>query len=308
METNKPYPLVTVFSLIYNTGKYVIEALESIKANNYPNIDHIIIDDFSTDGCSIEIVENWIKENNYPCKFIKHSKNHGVCKTLNEILSLAEGKYIFGCSDDLILPDRIKKHVDILEQSADDVCAVYSKAYIWKDGKVYYDWLLGGDPNGVSPAGNILDNLIMKNFIPAISITVKVSCIKEVGGYDESIPYEDYQMWLKLAEKFKFIYSDYVSGIYRISGESLSSNIHNWDLSYLKIYASLKNQKNKVLSRRYLELAYKAYWSNNSEAIKFFRKDLKNHTLSGVRFVLAVWMLPVNRKIGKGLIKAFTSV
>ena len=39
-------PLVTVFTLIYNTNpKYVIEAIESVRANNYSNLQHIIIDD-----------------------------------------------------------------------------------------------------------------------------------------------------------------------------------------------------------------------------------------------------------------------
>src|SRR6188474_3378131 len=105
MRDEKSLPLVTVFSLVYNTGKYVIEAIESVKANNYPNIQHIIIDDCSYDGVSTELVSDWIKENNYNCTFIKHEKNQGICRTLNEILRLAKGKYIFGVSDDLIMPD-----------------------------------------------------------------------------------------------------------------------------------------------------------------------------------------------------------
>jgi glycosyltransferase involved in cell wall biosynthesis len=76
---DKDYPLVTVVTLIYNTNpKFVIEAIESVRANNYSNIQHIIIDDCSPDPEPKEVVKNWIQENNYSCEFYEHDENYGI--------------------------------------------------------------------------------------------------------------------------------------------------------------------------------------------------------------------------------------
>ena len=128
------YPLVTVFTLIYNTNpKFVIEAIESVRANNYPNLQHIIIDDCSSDQLPKEKVKNWILENNYPCEFYEHEINYGVCKTLNHVLELAKGKYIFGCSDDVILNNKIITEVNILNNLDEKYAATYSDAYLIND-------------------------------------------------------------------------------------------------------------------------------------------------------------------------------
>ncbi|MFN5849008.1 MAG: glycosyltransferase family 2 protein, partial [Chitinophagales bacterium] len=115
------YPLVTVFTLIYNTDpRYVIEAIESIRANNYPNLQHIIIDDCSPDIKPKQVVKSWIRENNYSCEFYEHKVNYGLCKTLNHVLELAKGEYLFGCSDDLITENRIRQDVEtFLELNGD---------------------------------------------------------------------------------------------------------------------------------------------------------------------------------------------
>ena len=57
-------PLVTVITLVYNTGKYMPATLASIKNQTYSNIQHIIVDDCSTDD-SVNIVEVWLAQNDY---------------------------------------------------------------------------------------------------------------------------------------------------------------------------------------------------------------------------------------------------
>ena len=56
--------------------------------------EHIIIDDCSTDN-SVKVIENWIKENDYECTFIKHEVNQGICKTLNESIKLPGTFHLF---------------------------------------------------------------------------------------------------------------------------------------------------------------------------------------------------------------------
>lgn len=60
MSKNKP--LVSIVVTTYNSSKYVLETLESVKAQTYKNIELIISDDYSLDN-TVEICKKWITEN-----------------------------------------------------------------------------------------------------------------------------------------------------------------------------------------------------------------------------------------------------
>ena len=55
-------PLVSVPVITYNSSKFVLETLESIKAQTYQNIELIISDDCSTDN-TVELCQKWVEEN-----------------------------------------------------------------------------------------------------------------------------------------------------------------------------------------------------------------------------------------------------
>lgn len=217
-------PLVTVFTLIYNTNpRYVIEAIEAVRANNYPNLQHIIIDDCSPDPSPRNTIQAWIKSNNYNCEFYVNEKNLGVCKTLNKVLSLSKGKYLIGCSDDLITPDRINTEVELFESLDESYGIVFGLTQTM-------------DQNGELQAqvrpllGRISDNdyfrhLIKENFISAPSVTMKTSALMELGGFDESLILEDYDMWLRLAYSgYRFKLQPRINSYHRVHSGGLSSN------------------------------------------------------------------------------------
>lgn len=217
-------PLVTVFTLIYNTNpRFVIEAIETVKANNYPNIQHIIIDDCSTDPVPKETVKKWIKDNNYPCEFYEHEVNYGICKTLNHVLELAKGNYILGCSDDLLTPTRIWDDVKILESINENYALVFGMSQIIDSNSILTYNVI--PKLSELPAGdNYFNMLIHGNMISAPSVSMKTSCLRVVGGYDENIKYEDYDMWLRLAANgYLFKSNPVINSYYRVHSESMSS-------------------------------------------------------------------------------------
>jgi len=233
------WPIVTIFTLVFNTGKYVIEALDSVKNNNYPSIQHIIIDDCSFDGKSVQLVEKWIEDNNYDCTFIKHRKNMGITKSINEALALAKGKYIFGVGDDLILPEKVRLQVELLENASPEYGVVYSDAYLIKeDGSPRFGTFIQYNRQFVNiPQGDIFDTLLEGNFIPAMAVLIKTECFKKVGIYDEKLGYEDYDMWLRIAKDYKFIFSDYISAKYRIHENNLHINKTDWGIDNYRIFS-----------------------------------------------------------------------
>ncbi|MFZ0333008.1 MAG: glycosyltransferase [Candidatus Acidiferrales bacterium] len=216
-------PLVTMIVLCYNQARFVVETLESVKAQTYKNTELIIIDDCSSDD-SVAMIERWLHENGIQCNFIPHPKNQGICKSLNEALALTTGKYIsMIASDDIWLPDKIDRQVAIMESQPESVGVLYTDAFqIDEHGNPLLEmyiacyWKLSQ-----MPQGQILDTLLESNIIPGPTTLIRRSCYDKVGLYDENLPWEDWDMWMRMARHYSFIYSPMPAGRYRVHAKSL---------------------------------------------------------------------------------------
>jgi GT2 family glycosyltransferase len=217
-------PLVTMIVLSYNHSRFVLETLESVKAQTYKNTQLIILDDCSSDD-SVAIIDRWLRENEIRCTFIRHQKNQGICKSLNEALAVSTGKYVsMVASDDIWLPDKIESQVAIMESQPDSVGVLYSDAlHMGEDGRrrpgstLTTYWTMSE-----MPQGQILDTLVQGNFIPGMTTLIRRSCYDKVGLYDENLPWEDWDMWMRIARHYSFICSPTPSATYRVHEKSLS--------------------------------------------------------------------------------------
>lgn len=219
-------PLVTMIVLCYNQARFAVETLESVKAQTYKNTELIIIDDCSSDD-SVAVITRWLRENNDArCTFIPHQKNQGICKSLNEALARTTGKYIsMIASDDIWLPDKIERQVAIMESQPESVGVLYSDAFVIdENGKLAPGLLIASSnywrlPN--MPQGQVLDTLLRGNFVPGPTSLIRRSCYEKVGFYDENLPWEDWDMWLRIARHFSFVYSANPFAKYRVHEKSL---------------------------------------------------------------------------------------
>ena len=104
----KKQPLVSVNVLMYNSSKYILETLESIKAQTYPNIELIMSDDKSTDN-TVQICEKWISKNKdrfASYQILVPNHNTGQSGNYNRAFRAATGKWIKEIDgDDLLLPN-----------------------------------------------------------------------------------------------------------------------------------------------------------------------------------------------------------
>ena len=283
MNSPSNTPLVSTIALCYNQAKFAIETLESIRNQSYQNIELIIMDDCSTDN-SIEVIENWIQETKYPCIFIKHDKNQGVCKTLNEAFRYCQGHYLqmIAC-DDIMLPEKTAVQVKLMNEQPDNVAVVYSDAYLIKDdGSPRYGWFIQRYKRFSDiPCGNIYNELLAGPFIPAMSTLLKADIIKELGGWDETLAYEDYDMWLRIAEHYEFIFSSFPSVKYRLHANN-SSKLIKWADAQFWIYNKHVNNpiakgqlyrwffelySNNLASREHKNTYFKAFPNNFSSKL-----------------------------------------
>lgn len=189
-------PLVSLAIPICNHARYAKQSIESAIAQDYVNIELIIIDDGSTDDTA-QVVEGLVQE----CqrRFVRFEfrsrQNLGVSATLDEALTWAEGKYFAALdSDDVLKPDKISCLLPIME-SEPRLAGVFSgNEAIDGNGNVF----------GVesSPARYFgFDELILhRHTFSTPGQLLRTQPMKAVGGYVAGMYIQDWYMWLKLTE------------------------------------------------------------------------------------------------------------
>lgn len=265
MNIDQKYPLVTVIAACYNQEKYLVETLDSIKNQTYPNLQLIFWDDCSKDNSS-QLIESWISENKVECSFLKHTTNKGICKSLNEAFALAKGKYLqIIAMDDILLPDKIEKHVELLENEDKDYALVFSDAaLIDSNGILYQNKFIALHKTYLSlESGNFYNDLVDENFIPAMSVLLKTEAVRRVGVWDENLAYEDYDMWLRLAKEYDFMYDNNTTVKYRLHSTNLHKNIQNAGITFFRI--CLKHVDNSKMNSNCIAQLHELYKSNNPD-------------------------------------------
>ncbi|EFX58188.1 glycosyltransferase, group 2 family protein [Streptococcus sp. M334] len=128
--------LISVIVPIYNTEKYLVECVESLRKQTYSNIEIILVDDGSTDA-SIEICDELAEKDSRVKVF--HKKNEGVAVARNFGIQQSNGQYVVIVDSDDVAVDRMIEvlYTQIKEKDADIAVGNY---YIYdeSDGNFYY--------------------------------------------------------------------------------------------------------------------------------------------------------------------------
>lgn len=193
-------PLVTVVIPSYNHALYVKESIQSVIAQDYSNIELIIIDDGSKDD-SVQV----IREMAFACskRFVRFEfrarNNKGLCATLNEALQWSKGKYFSPlASDDIALRNKISFLVEKIESSP--YSAVFGSVELFGNRYGYRRPVFSGE--------HAFDKLIFQKEIPAAPASlINTDDIIVMGGYSEDVNLEDWYMWLRLTAEGKRLYS-----------------------------------------------------------------------------------------------------
>ena len=208
----------------YCHAKFVREALESLRQQTSQDFETIITDDASPDGTA-DVIQAWLDETGFPARFIRNPRNRGICANRNTAIGAASGRYICSLSgDDAYLPDRIATQLAQFDSLGDDVAALYGDATLIDEagqdlGVNFLHHQLQGE---ALPADLVAHLACRGNFIPAPAVMVRRSALVSVGLYDESLIYEDLDMWLRLAQRYRFVHRQGAVMRYRVVASSLS--------------------------------------------------------------------------------------
>jgi len=197
-------PIVSVVCLCYNHAPFIREALESVLSQTYKPIELIIVDDASTDG-SIDIIQQWIKSHD-EVPFIANPTNLGNCKAFNRGLALANGKYIIDLSgDDRLAVERVRRGVMVMEERP-EVGVQFSDAELIDEAGRHLGFHSDRFSHTSIPQGKIFRDILSRYFINSPTMMIRKSLLDELGGYDESLSYEDFDFWVRSSPKTDYIY------------------------------------------------------------------------------------------------------
>src|SRR5574344_528303 len=125
---------VSIIMPVYNSGKYLKTAVESILNQSLREIELILVDDGSTDE-SAECCDEWAQKDNR-VKVI-HQKNGGICAARNAGIKIASGEYIgFSDHDDEYLPGLLETAYGGTDSGTIDVVKYFKQNPFIKDEKI----------------------------------------------------------------------------------------------------------------------------------------------------------------------------
>ncbi|MCW2120587.1 glycosyltransferase family 2 protein [Flavobacterium sp. 7A] len=266
-------PLVTVICMCYNHSAYVIESLNSVLNQTYPNIELIIADDASIDN-SKDIIENWLMQ--YPeIPFVSNLENIGNNKTFNKAFMLSKGDYFIDlAADDVLTPDCIEKQINtFLSSEYENIGMVYGNAELISiDGNhlsYYYNIDAAYKATPPPPSGDIYCSVIgYRNYICSVSSMLKRETFIALNGYDEKLAFEDMDYWFRCSRDYNIVFIDAILVKKRVIPNSLgrvfykklnpfTNKLNHTVLLVIKKAVKMnktKEENRELLNRIYLEM------------------------------------------------------
>lgn len=253
-------------------------------AQTYPAIELIVVDDGSTDGSTAVIRQLLVERPGI--RFLNLKVNVGNCRAFNQGLAISKGKYIIDlAADDVLLPERVAVGVKALEEAGEAYGVHFTDAlYISPEGRpvrTHYRHNAMGALREKAPQGWVYTELLQRYFVCTPTMMMRRSVFEALGGYDESLAYEDFDFWVRSARDWQYCFTDGVLVKKRIVPHSWSAR--QYEIKSRQLETTLRVcQKARQLNRNQAEdralakrLAYEM-----RQAIRYKQFDIAQEMLN----------------------------
>jgi len=271
---------VSVIMSVYNSSKYLKEAIESILNQTFKNFEFLIIDDNSTDDSCLILREYAKKDNRI--RLFCNVKNQGLTKNLQKLLKIAKGKYIARQdSDDVSFKNRLTSQVSYLDAHPEIILVGTRFIYLDKFGKEY----------NYVPSRNLtiqkIKNMIKKrNFFPHGSIMFRKKEILSIGGYNTDFKYsQDTEIYQRVIKKYNIGYLDQILYGWRI----LFNNISTKKSLEQKMYEKLARTRREKIKKK-------------QDVLKFIKNTAKKDYVNSLFYITFNMILFGNVKKARHII------
>lgn len=216
------FPKVSVFICVYQQAHFIRDTIESVLAQNYPNLEIVVGDDGSTDGTQ-EILREY--DEKYPelFKLILSPVNAGITANSNKVLTQCSGDYVALLGgDDLWLPGKLQKQLECFKENPDAaICYTRAEKFQSSTGEVI-SVLPKGDKlsNSYSGLGDFLNK--KPNYV-ASSFMIPRWATPE-AGFDERVKWvSDWIFLMDVLSLGRMVLIDEVLTRYRRHADNVTS-------------------------------------------------------------------------------------
>ena len=292
------FPLVSIIVVTYNSSRYVLESLESIKDQTYQNVELIITDDCSLDN-TVAICNNWVKENKdrfARVKIITANHNTGIPSNCNRGAKKSHGEWIkLIAGDDILLKSCIEDNVKYIEDNPDAKFVVSELLEINDDGfflksdkaKREKDNRLKFFFNAKTAKKQLKAFARWPVFLNAPTYFINRQLLKNIDYFDEDYRiFEDMPLIYRVTSNNVIIYFMNKPTVkYRIHDKAVSRKASNNNYRDKEVISVFKKYRVEHLSKfNLIDLSiYYELWLN------YFWKGFKGHKGSKVLIKLSVF-------------------
>ena len=244
--------MVSIIIPCFNSGDFLLEAVESCFRSYFKEIEILIVNDGSTDDLTISHLEGFEKSKKVS---VLHQTNQGVANARNYGVKHAKGHFLFFLdADNRIRPEYIGEAVAVMN-TRPEVAVVYGKPYFFNE--------TGEAPKRFTARPYSLDSLLVGNYIDMCAL-VRREAFDQVNGFDESRNlhgWEDWDLWVRIGlKKWGFYFLDKVLYEYRVEENSMmgkmTQDLYSEKLAYFTakhsqvIFSRMKHYYPAVLGLR----------------------------------------------------------
>jgi len=209
-------PIVSVVMPVFNGERFLREAIDSILAQSFRDFEFIIVNDGSTDGTA-SLLGSYAGSD--PRVRVYHQENKGVTESRNRACGLARGKYIAQMdADDIAARNRLEWQIEFMERHAEMGVVGGAVELIDNRGRALYCMRC--------PVENeeIKSGLLLHNCFSNPAVVIRKEAFLSVGGYRRPFDRhaEDYDLWLRIAERWRLANLEAVVVKYRIHPDQAS--------------------------------------------------------------------------------------
>src|SRR5690554_4705305 len=224
-------PLVSVVLITYNSSKYVLETLESVRNQTWGKIELVVSDDGSADD-TVKISKSWLSENKdrfHNIELITVSKNTGIPANCNRGLKAINGQWVKVISgDDVLLNNCISDNMQYAKSLPNASFIVSDLQEIDENSNVLNNNVINEGVIFIAGLSSVKKQLKAYSRWPAFLNVPTIFCTKEViekvGYCDEDFRiYEDTTMVIRMMEQdFRMHYMKIPTVAYRVHNSSIS--------------------------------------------------------------------------------------
>jgi glycosyltransferase involved in cell wall biosynthesis len=205
-------PAVSIVTPSLNQGQFIEQAIQSVRGQDYLDLEHIIVDGGSTD-CTTQTLKKYEKA--YNMRWISEPDN-GMYEAINKGMRRARGQILaYLNADDLYFPWTVRAVVEAF-QDQPSVDLVYGDMVsMAMDGR--YASII------FSPPEEILRTHLRFFSLAQPSVFWRRRVFESLKGFDESLHIaSDYDFWLKASRRFRFRKLNEVLAVFRFHSKSKS--------------------------------------------------------------------------------------